>query len=83
VDPPGAQTGEWVIAMGKLLSLRQAARELGISKTRVRELVEAGVLPGYRAPQGKRFYIPSSALQAMLRGELEAKGNPAGAGGVE
>jgi len=82
VDPPGAQT-EGEVFMGKLLSLRQAARELGISKTRVRELVEAGVLPGYRAPQGKRFYIPASALQAMLQGKLEASKNPAGAGGVE
>jgi excisionase family DNA binding protein len=63
------------------LSLRRAARVLGVSKERVRAMVAAGLVPAYRPPGARKFYIPWPALEALLRGELEVKKPPAGEGG--
>jgi len=85
MTPPVAKAKEVGENMGEkrteLLSLNEAARALGLDKARVRALVEAGFLPGYRLPGVRRYYIPRRALEAFLEGRLTNGKNPAGQGG--
>jgi len=64
-----------------LLSLKQAAEALGVSQETARRMVEGGVLTAYRVPGRRRYFVPRAAVEAILRGELEAKKDPAGQGG--
>jgi len=57
--------------MSGFVSLRQAARILGVSRERVREMIAAGLLPAYKVPKGKKFYIPLEAVKTLLKGEVE------------
>lgn len=52
------------------LTPSQAARELGVSSERVRQLVKAGKLPAVMTPLGR--LIPADAVE-KLRQEREAK----------
>jgi excisionase family DNA binding protein len=47
-----------------LLTTTDTARVLGLSPSRVRQLVDSGVLPATRTPRGMRL-IPRHAVEAL------------------
>lgn len=53
--------------MAKVLSTRQAARELNLAPATVRRLVKTGDLPGQRL--GHKVLIPQEAVERLGRGE--------------
>jgi excisionase family DNA binding protein len=56
-----------------LLSVSEAARLLGISGDRVRQLCDSGALPSHRDESGLRR-IPRSAIEDRLRGQRGRRG---------
>lgn len=64
--------------MSQLLTLRQAARFLGVSQTTLRRMIDRGQLPGelQPGPFGERWMVPQAALEAFPR----AGGAPGGGG---
>ncbi len=61
------------------LTLRQAAKELGVSLPTIRRMVERGQLPGelHPGPFGDRWEIPQTALRPLkARGEVVEAAHP-------
>ena len=62
--------------MAKVLSTRQAARELNLAPTTVRRLVKTGELPGRQV--GHKVLIPTEAVERIVRGEPAKDGGDNG-----
>lgn len=56
------------------LTAEEFARAIGKDAKSVRALIEAGMLPGYRA--GRNFIVPREAFERFCRGEWVAQPKP-------
>ena len=61
------------VASGNLVSVREAAQKLGLSRIQVANYIRAGKLPADRSPDGKTYVIHVDDVARFKRGK---KGNP-------
>lgn len=59
------ETSEDYIVDGEVVSASQAAEELGVSKGRVSQMLDAGILEGFR--RERKTYITMNSIQARKR----------------
>ena len=67
------ETDESYIVEGPVISAAQAARDLGVSPSRVTHMLDAGLLDGYRS--GRRTYITVESVERR-KASSHAAGRP-------
>jgi predicted site-specific integrase-resolvase len=56
------------------MTLRQAARAMGLAYNTLHVYVFSGLIPGCFPHRGTRWMIPITSVEAFLRGEISVKG---------
>ncbi len=64
------ETSEDYIVDGEVVSASQAAEELGVSRGRVSQMLDAGILEGFR--RERKTYITMNSIQARKRSAPKA-----------